>query len=64
MLSYFWSFNEGVGTSTLRNPVSNFPGYEPVNGTWETSLTVNDGNGGTHTITQQVPSCQTAVTGG
>ena len=64
MLSYFWSFNEGVGTSTLRTPSYNFPGYEPVNGTWETSLTVNDGNGGTHTITQQVPSCQTAVTGG
>jgi hypothetical protein len=61
MLSYFWSFNEGVGTSTLRTPSYNFPGYEPVNGTWETSLTVNDGNGGTHTITQQVPSCQTAV---
>jgi hypothetical protein len=61
MLSYFWSFNEGVGTSNLRNPDYNFPGYEPVNGTWETSLTVNDGNGGTHTITQQVPSCQTAV---
>ena len=64
MLSYSWSFNEGVGTSNLRNPDYNFPGYEPVNGTWETSLTVNDGNGGTHTITQQVPSCQTAVTGG
>ena len=64
MLSYFWRFDEGVGTSTLRTPSYNFPGYEPVNGTWETSLTVNDGNGGTHTITQQVPSCQTAVTGG
>jgi hypothetical protein len=64
MLSYFWSFNEGVGISTSSAPVYNFPGYEPVNGTWETSLTVNDGNGGTHTITQQVPSCQTAVTGG
>jgi len=64
MLSYFWRFDQSVITSTLRNPSYNFPGYDPVNEVneiWEISLTVNDGNGGTDTITKQVPSCQTVV---
>ncbi len=45
-LTYKWYFNNGAGTSTLRNPSYTFPGY----GNFIVTLTVTDSNGCTSSL--------------
>lgn len=42
LLTYAWEFGDG-NTSTQKNPTHTYPGYDPIGGSWDVTLTVSDG---------------------
>lgn len=42
LLTYDWDFGDG-NTSTEKNPTHTYPGYDPIGGSWDVTLTVSDG---------------------